>query len=110
MALQKNINLPAGTNLSFKYTDYTMCTKNIKETLENAYIKIDNITGSKSNIIISIAIYNFKNGTVILRKSYNFVPDISENAKNFIKQGYEYLKTLDEYKDAINLLDEGQTI
>lgn len=33
-------------------------------------------------------------------KSYNFDLDIKKDAKDALTQGYEYLKTLDEYKDA----------
>lgn len=108
MALRKNINIPIGTNLSFKYTDFAVCIKNAEELLENAYIKITNQTGNKEKVLLDVGIYDKKDGVCVLTKYYDFVPIVSDSSANFIKQGYEYLKTLDEYKDAVDLLDEGQ--
>jgi len=70
--------------------------------LENAYIKIIEQSGNKENINIRVGIFKdmdaSRNGKEFLeQKLYNFVPTLDEN---FIKQGYEYLKTLDEYVDA----------
>ncbi len=95
MALSKNIVLGNGL------------------TVDNSYIRIDTISGYKSGLDISVNSYvsrqDFKDGKGYLeQKFYNFVPNVDDNAKNFIKQGYEYLKTLDEYKDAISILEEGQ--
>ena len=56
-----------------------------------------------------LGVFNKKNGDLLQTKNYSFIPNIEDAAQNFIKQGYKYLKTLDEYKDATNLLDEGQT-
>lgn len=109
MALQQNINLPIGTNLAFKYKDFTSCVKNIEEILENAYIKIDTITGDKNKIYLNIGIYDKRNGTLVLRDKFEFIPDISNTAKNFLQQGYEQLKA-NRYKKAIDLLDEGQIV
>jgi hypothetical protein len=32
-----------------------------------------------------------------------------DDSKNFIKQGYEYLKTLTDFQDAADVLETGQT-
>ncbi|MBN1039012.1 hypothetical protein DVW12_09890 [Clostridium botulinum] len=73
----------------------------------NAYHKITFINGSKENINIQITIYNDISKKYILNQvGYRFIPKIEDIAPNFIKQGYEYLKTLDEYKNAIDLLEE----
>jgi hypothetical protein len=109
MALQQTVNIPIGVNLNFKYPDFDICTKEQEETQQNCYIKIDNLNGNKENLYLEVRIYDKKGGNLIFTKNYNFVPSIVDNSKNFIKQGYEYLKTLDEFKDAIDLLDEGQT-
>jgi len=108
MALQKDIIISANTNLSGVYTDFNYCTKNKEITLPKAYIKIDGLNGTKELINLSIGIYTSKDGNKIVSYNQAFKPDITDAAKNFIKQGYEYLKTLDEYKDAMDLLDEGQ--
>lgn len=97
MALSKNIILNNGL------------------TVENAYIRIDTVNGYKGGLDISVNSYIsqkvFATGQGYLeQKIYSFIPNVDDTASNFIKQGYEYLKTLDEYKDAMDLLDEGQTI
>lgn len=78
-------------------------------SITNAYIKIINQHGNKEKIQLDIGIFDKKDGNLLIPEYYEFIPDISETSKNFIKQGYEYLKTLDKFKDATDLLDEGQT-
>ena len=75
--------------------------------IKNAYIRIDTVNGFKSGIDISVNFYvsqeAFNNGQGYLeQRMYNFVPSVEDTAPNFIKQGYDYLKTLDEYKDAVD--------
>ena len=116
MALQKNVIIP----IEYKTTEDVTNFKNIDNTISdtiikllvvnNAYIKIINNVGDKNSQNINVGIFNIKNGILLQVKNYIFAPNISENSSNFIKQGYEYLKTLDEYKNAIDLLDEGQTV
>lgn len=89
MAISKNITLNNGL------------------TVNNAYIRVDTISGFKGGLDISVNSYVskevFEDGQGYLeQKIYNFVPDVSDTALNFIKQGYEYLKTLDEYKDTVD--------
>lgn len=105
MALQKIIEIPAGINLTALYPNFNHCTKTILQELENAYIKIDNQSGNKDRVFLSIGIYNKKNGQLVMNDSFDFIPD---TARNFIKQGYEQLKN-NKYQDAVDLLDEGQT-
>lgn len=89
MALSKNIVLNNGL------------------TVENAYIKIDTVGGYKGGLDISVNSYISKDGFesgkgYLEQKIYNFVPSVEDTSLNFIKQGYEYIKTLDEYKDAVD--------
>ena len=104
MALQQTINISAGTDLSFKYTDFGFCVKNSMEVLENVYIKIKSIIGDKNKIRLDIGIYDKKDGILITTDIFEFIPDVSSTATNFIQQGYEQLKT-NKYIDAIDLLD-----
>lgn len=79
--------------------------------IANVYCKIDSFTGDKDLITINVGYYKDSTKAVkINNKTYSFVPNIQDTSGNFIKQGYEYLKTLDEFKDAVDLLDEGQTV
>lgn len=73
-------------------------TENIE--YENAYFKISLMTGDKTEIRFELTVYDQKDGILLDRKQYAFTPDVTENSDNFIKQGYENLKTLDEFKDA----------
>lgn len=89
MALSKNINLENGL------------------TVENAYIRIDSLAGNKDLLTITVNSYvsqeAFQDGKPYLeQKLYSFTPSVEEEAPNFIKQGYEYLKTLEEYQDAVD--------
>lgn len=89
MALKKNIVLNNGL------------------TINNAYIRIDNVNGYKERLEISVNSYlsyqSFEDSIGYLeQKIYNFIPSVEDSSSNFIKQGYEYLKTLDEYKDAMD--------
>lgn len=78
---------------------------------ENCYIKIVFDNGTKNKRQITVMFYDNKENLNPIGnpKYYEFIPDVSCDSDNFIKQGYEYLKTLDEYKDAVDLLDEYQT-
>lgn len=75
----------------------------------NAYHRIAHLTGDKNIITCTLEILDETKKYKLNEETFSFVPSITDDSKNFIKQGYEYLKTLDEYKDAIDLLDEGQT-
>lgn len=86
MALSKTIELNSGI------------------TCENAYIKIVGLGGNKEVCSLSIGIFKDKtyadgnNYIQILNKE--FIPSVADDAFNFIKQGYEYLKTTNEYNGA----------
>ena len=76
-------------------------------TVPNAYIRIDTVSGYKGGLDISVNSYvsqeAFNNGQGYLeQKIYHFIPSVEDTAPNFIKQGYEYLKTLEEYADAVD--------
>lgn len=78
-------------------------------TFTDTYIKINKIYGDKSNLKIIVNIYTSSDCSILLdAKEYNFTPSVADNSVNFLKQGYDYLKTLDDYKTATDLLDEGQ--
>jgi hypothetical protein len=63
----------------------------------NAYIKVVNIKGDKSNIVAKV---EFKGDTQNFSKQYEVPVSVLENSPNFIKQVYEHLKTLPEFSGA----------
>ena len=74
-------------------------------SLVNTYIRIDTVSGCKNNILLTVNSYvsqeTFNEGKAYLeQKFYAFTPSIADGSENFIKQGYNYLKTLDEYTGA----------
>lgn len=95
MALQKTIKLNNGLEV------------------QNAYIRIDAVSGYKGGLDISVNSYvsqsDFQEGKGYLeQKMYHFVPSVANQSSNFIKQGYEYLKTLDDFKESIDVLETEQ--
>lgn len=79
-------------------------------TIENCYWKIDSkrgIDGGKEELRINIVCYKSKVSADLKKdryssKSFTFTPDVSETSDNFIKQAYNYAKTLDLFKDAVD--------
>lgn len=75
--------------------------------VQNAYVRISGVQGNKDNMFVSVDYYvsqqAFQDGlSPVTRKTFEFVPSVAEDAPNFIKQGYEYLKTLPEFLIAID--------
>ena len=68
-------------------------------TFPNAYFRIDWLEGSKHFITIKVGTYKTNELFKIAENNFSFVPTLNDN---FIKQGYEYLKTLPEFADAID--------
>jgi hypothetical protein len=84
MALQQSLS--ATTNL------------NTQVIFPKAYVKVEKVTGNCTLLEISLAIYTAKNETLIENKKYLHIPDAEGG--NFVKQSYEFLKTLPEFSDA----------
>jgi hypothetical protein len=78
--------------------------------VNGAYARIDSISGFKGGIDFSLNFYvsqsEFTDGNGYFKqKMHHFVPSVEDDAPNFIKQGYEYLKTLNEFENAIDVLE-----
>lgn len=71
----------------------------------NAYVRISYIYGSKTSVAIRVDVYLSQDAFLDNKKplqnskNYYFTPSL-DATDNFLKQGYQYLKTLDEFKDA----------
>jgi hypothetical protein len=78
--------------------------------VDNAYIRIDTVSGSKDSLNISVNSYvshdAFIDGKSYLEQNfYTFTPSVDDGAPNYHKQGYLYLKTLSEFQNAVDLID-----
>lgn len=69
-------------------------------TFDNAYIKITKVKGGKENLFISVNTYSQENGVLVKEETYTFAPSVADGSDNFIKQGYQHLKTLDKFASA----------
>ena len=65
---------------------------------DDAYWKLNQISGTKNKITFFVQVQGSKGGPVLALKEYSFVPDM--DGGNFIKQAYQFLKTLPEFSDA----------
>lgn len=78
--------------------------------VEDAYARIFHIEGDKSTLAIALQYY-VSQAAVEEQKPpfkedyYQFVPSVEDDAPNFIKQGYEHLKSLPEFADAVDVLE-----
>lgn len=68
--------------------------------LGNAYIRVEQVDASK---LKATAIVSFNNEAVdkrFITKIYEYKPDLT--GSNFIRQAYDYLKTLPEFDEAVD--------
>jgi hypothetical protein len=81
---------------------------NMGVTFANSYCYIHKIGGSKDLLYIQVNWYADQEARVgnlkpIDSKGYSFVPEVEDDSLNFIKQGYLYLKTLQEFSNAVDI-------
>jgi len=84
-----------------------------KLTVTDSYIRIDHIDGNKDALTIRVSAYNTVESVKYLAfeikpetendNFFGFNPSTDEGSDNFIKQGYEYLKTLSQFSSAIDV-------
>lgn len=86
--------------------EYTKMIYGNKINFPEAYFKIEYIEGDKDNISFMLVGYsNYEKKDVVFQLEYNFTPSVEYKADNFIKQGYDHLKTLPEYANALDVLE-----
>jgi hypothetical protein len=66
----------------------------------NAYIKVDSLSGNKTQMRVSIGVYREKNGQSISKQQVIFTPDLS--GINFIAQAYAAIKQDARFANAID--------
>jgi len=66
-----------------------------------SYIRVAHITGTKDQITANVVFHkNSGNGEMFKANAHTFKPNM--DGGNFIKQAYEYLKTLPEFANAVD--------
>jgi hypothetical protein len=70
--------------------------------LQDAYIRVESVNGGKNSLSASVVVYNKKDAEMLAAQnlSFAFAPDVGANAKDFIAQAYNHLKTLPEFAGA----------
>jgi hypothetical protein len=68
--------------------------------LTNCYCKVTQIFGDKATINFKVVVMNEDKNFVYQEEAFGFNPSVDENAKNFIAQAYEHLKTLPKFSEA----------
>jgi hypothetical protein len=71
-----------------------------ESTFDNAYLRVDRVEGSKALLTAHVGFYKKDRASLLLTSSVSFKPSLEGG--NFIKQAYEYIKTLPEFADATN--------
>lgn len=83
-------------------------------TINDAYGKITSVGGGKDGAVIELKFYKDKEASKSIEPIKvvyeNFIPSVEDDAPNFIKQGYKYLKELPKYYEALDILEDGQTL
>jgi hypothetical protein len=72
------------------------------KTFQNAYFRVENVSGNKTRMFADIKVYKDLNSIAkpIKQLSEKFTPDLT--GKNLIAQAYNHLKTLPEFAGAID--------
>lgn len=77
-------------------------------TFDDAYFVVVHLDGK---IFTTMQVIGYTDNTKqyeIYNKYFTFTASVANDSPNHVKQGYEYLKTLPEFTDAIDVLEEGQ--
>ena len=96
MALRKNIEIDGVCVLQTEFGNVKTGDKKISFL---AYIKVENVSGSKTEVRASV---NFSNDEISFSKTYDIPVSVEGSSPNFIKQAYEHLKKLPEFEGAVD--------
>lgn len=94
MALKKLIFVEGALIVQTPYGNFEDGRKNVAV---DAYIKVVEIASTKEKTAAKVV---FSDSKLKIEKQYLFTPDM--DGGNFIKQAYEYLKTLPEFAGAVD--------
>ena len=91
MALRKIIDLSGKTVLRTEFGNIETGNNQISIS---AYIKVLNVNGNKEQVIASV---QFTSDKITYNQNFNVPVNVTNDSSNYIKQTYEYLKTLPEF-------------
>jgi hypothetical protein len=74
------------------------------EIEKECYIRVNQISGTKDELKFTMDFLDNESREHLMSKSFIFVPSVADNAANFIKQCYEYAKTLPEFAGYIDVV------
>jgi hypothetical protein len=108
MAILKTFLLPEDTNVASLMDDENikvLITKTPYE-VKNGYIRVGEIYGTKNTISFQVQYKSNREGEVLILENYTFTPSVAIGSKNFIKQAYVYMKTLPQFADGEDILED----
>lgn len=112
MAFQMNFQIEPGVNIASLKDDESveMLILNVPFIVERGYVKIEYIEGDKEQIRAFIGYRKNRDDVSPLKtKEVIFIPSVADDAPNYHKQLYDYLKNQEEFKSAIDVLEYGQS-
>ncbi len=79
-------------------------------TVDNAYFKIDYISGNKESITVYLKSYVNRDASIngllnLSQVQFSFTPELEDTSSNFYKQGYDYIKTQPDYQNVTDVLE-----
>lgn len=80
-----------------------------EKTYEDCYVKVVSLDGNKKYINGVALVINQELNEPVYDYRFMFTPSQEDNSMRWDKQAYEYLKTLPEFKNAVDVLEEGQS-
>jgi hypothetical protein len=67
----------------------------------DVYFKVTLVHGTKEEMAYEVT-GTSEDGETMFVKTFSFVPSVSDDADNFIKQAYEHAKTLADFTGAVD--------
>lgn len=106
MALIRDYEIPSGINISAYFEDlgFEYVTKDVPYLANNVYIKIEKIeTTTNKECVMAVSFKKDKDTAVLFTKTYSYNLSLEDSAGNVFQQGYRHLKSLDDFKGAMDV-------
>lgn len=109
MGIKANFIIPKGIDISKGQdnSDVVNMVLNKDYTVNDGYIKVDSLSGNKE--LLDVVVFfkrNRETEDITLAKTYEFIPSVEDVSPNFIKQAYEFLKSLPEFEGSEDVIED----